>query len=284
MRSRPRLLIAVLLSGLLCGCTWLFTDADSRTGVSSSLVDYLYPRGEVPPPPDENTPRLEIPIRVGLAFVPGTGEQALTEAQRLRLLEQVRSAFKDREFIEAIEIIPETYMRQGRGFDTLESMARLYRVEAMALVSYDQVAFVGDAGSSIWYWTIVGAYVVKGSEHEVQTFVDTAVFDMGTRTLLFRAPGADRLETRSTLVDTPEVRRDAMAESFERAMANMTVNLDHELDVFKDRIRTDQAAVVAYKPGHEKGGTGALDLMTLVVLACGLAGVRLAKQNRTGRV
>jgi len=155
-------LIAVLLSGLLCGCTWLFTDADSRTGVSSSLVDYLYPRGEVPPPPEENIPRLEIPIRVGLAFVPGTGEQALTEAQRLRLLEQVRSAFKDREFIEAIEIIPETYMRQGRGFDTLESMARLYRVEAMALVSYDQVAFVGDAGSSIWYWTIVGAYVVKG--------------------------------------------------------------------------------------------------------------------------
>jgi len=284
MTSWSRLLIPSLLIALLAGCTWLFADTESRTGVSSSLVDYLYPKGEVPPTPDDSTPRLQLPIRVGLAFVPGTGDPFLSEAQRLRLLERVRAAFADREFIEAIEIVPETYMRQGRGFDTLESVARLYRVEAMALVSYDQVAFVGDAGSSFWYWTIVGAYLVKGSAHEVQTFVDTAVFDMGTQTLLFRAPGADRLETRSTLVGTPEVRREAMADSFEKAMADMTVNLDRELDVFKERVKKEQVAVVTYRPGHEKGGSGAVDLLTLAFMAGWLALAKLGKQRRRGRV
>jgi len=279
MGSRTRLMLAMPLLVLLAGCSSLFATSDNRTGVSSSLVDYLYPRGEVPPPPDDRIPHLELPIRVGLAFVPGQGREALSEAQRQQLLEKVRAAFLDREFIEAIEIIPETYLRQGKGFEALEGVARLYRVQAVALVSYDQVAFVGDAGSSFWYWTIVGAYVVKGSEHEVQTFVDTAVFDMGTRSLLFRAPGADRLETRSTLVDTAEVRREAMAESFEKAMGAMTVNLDAELDRFKTRVEQDKVAVVSYKPGHEKSGGGSLGVLSVLALAIWVVTGRLGMKG-----
>jgi rhombotail lipoprotein len=278
MKSATRLILVALLAGVTAGCSWWFTETDSRSGVSSSLVDYLYPRGEVPPPPDDTTPQLELPIRVGLAFVPGSGDQALTEAQRHVLLDRVKAAFVDRDFIETIEIIPETYLRQGSGFETLEGVARLYRVQAMALVSYDQVAFVGDAGSSFWYWTIVGAYVVKGSEHEVQTFVDTAVFDMGTRSLLFRAPGADRMESKSTLVDAAEVRRDTMGSSFERAMADMTVNLDAELDRFRARVKEDQVAVVTYKPGHEQKGGGASGYFLLLV-----AGLAVAARKRLRR-
>lgn len=270
MRFLVRLMFGFGLVVVAGGCSSLFATSDARTGVSSSLVDYLYPKGEVPPPPDDRIPHLELPIRVGLAFVPGSGPEALSEVQRQQLLEKVRAAFLDRDFIEAIEIIPETYLRQGKGFEALEGIARLYRVQAMALVSYDQVAFVGDAGSSFWYWTVVGAYVVKGSEHEVQTFVDTAVFDMGTRSLLFRAPGADRLETRSTLVDTAEVRRKAMAESFEKAMAAMTVNLNTELDRFRTRVEQEKVAVVTYKPGHEKQGGGAVGPLFLLALAAWL--------------
>lgn len=277
MQSVTRLALVTLICVLVAGCSWWFTGTDSRSGVSSSLVDYLYPRGEVPPPPDDAIPQLELPIRVGLAFVPGSGEQALTEAQRQELLGRVKSAFVDRDFIEAIELIPETYLRQGDGFETLEGVARLYRVEAIALVSYDQVAFVGDAGSSFWYWTIVGAYVVKGSEHEVQTFVDTAVFDMGTRSLLFRAPGVDRMESQSTLVDAAETRRETMGASFERAMADMTVNLDAELDRFKTRVKEDDVAVVTYKPGHEQKGGGSMSVGPASVLGLALLALSLMR-------
>ncbi len=43
---------------------------EGRRGVSSSLVDYLYPDGQVPPKHEETTPHLRLPLTVGLAFVP----------------------------------------------------------------------------------------------------------------------------------------------------------------------------------------------------------------------
>ncbi|MEQ1704159.1 MAG: Ig-like domain repeat protein, partial [Ilumatobacteraceae bacterium] len=51
-----------------------------------------------------------------------------------------------------------------------------YGLDVIALVSYDQVAHSAETTSSFLYWTIVGAYVVKGNKNDVQTFVDTAVF------------------------------------------------------------------------------------------------------------
>jgi rhombotail lipoprotein len=261
----PRVLLATALLWFAAGCSWMWEGP--REGVSSSVVDYLYPAGQTPPAPSDALPQLALPVKVGLAFVPAKGDEALTEAQRQELLERTRAAFLERDFIANIEVIPETYLDTGRGFETLDSVARLYALDVMALISYDQVAFVGDRTSSILYWTIIGAYMVKGNEHEVQTFVDTAVFDMGTHRLLFRAAGTDRLGAHSTLIDIPEARREAMQRSFENAMADMTTNLDRELDVFKERVQEEQVAVVTHRPGYEGGGGGALDAWWLLLAA-----------------
>jgi rhombotail lipoprotein len=242
-------------------------------------VDYLYPAGEAPPPPSDALPQLALPVKAGLAFVPARGQGALTEAQRQELLMKTRAAFLDRDFIGSIEVIPETYLDTGRGFETLDSVARLYGLDVIALVSYDQVAFVDDRKSSFLYWTIIGAYVVKGSEHEVQTFVDTAVFDMGTHQLLFRAAGTDRLDKKSTLVDVPEARREATQRSFEKAMADMTVNLDRELDVFKERVKEEKVAVVTHRPGYEGGG-GAVDPLLALLAVAAAAALRRREYRR----
>ncbi len=59
---------------LAAGCASLWQEMGSaggaRQGVSSSLVDYLYPGGEQPPQFDGSVPELKLPLRVGLAFVP----------------------------------------------------------------------------------------------------------------------------------------------------------------------------------------------------------------------
>jgi rhombotail lipoprotein len=277
MRFRQFLLVATLL-GIATGCSWFYEGAQGRQGVSSSVVDYLYPAGEAPPPPSDALPHLALPVKAGLAFVPAKGAGALTEAQRQELLMKTRAAFLDRDFIASIEVIPETYLNTGRGFETLDSVARLYGLDVIALVSYDQVAFVDDRKSSVLYWTIIGAYVIKGSEHEIQTFVDTAVFDMGTRQLLFRAAGTDRMEKTSTLVDVPEARREASEKSFEKAMADMTTNLDRELDVFKERVKEEKVAVVTHRPGYEGGG-GSLDPL-FVLLAAAAAGALGGRRPR----
>lgn len=238
-----------------------------RQGVSSSLVDYLYPKGEIPPEFDQRVPNLNLPLRVGLAFVPAASNniQGLSEAHKTQLLEKTKQPFKDQEFIKEILIIPDTYMRSGQGFESVDQIARLYGLDVIALVSYDQVAHVDDTKASILYWTVVGAYFVKGSKNDVQTFVDTAIFDIKTHKLLFRAPGVNKIEETYTLVNSPEEMRKSREESFNLAMENMTVILRKELDIFKERIKKDKSVTISHREGYSGGG-GAIDLLMLVIL------------------
>ena len=84
-------ILFLLIALFLTSCSSYFGQ-DGRRGVSSSLVDYLYPDGQVPPEHEETTPHLRLPLTVGLAFVP-PGQQlsrSLPEAQKTFLLEKVK--------------------------------------------------------------------------------------------------------------------------------------------------------------------------------------------------
>lgn len=256
--------LVVTLAVLLGGCSLM----DRRSGSSSSLVDYLYPDGSIPPGIDERVPVIALPARVGLAFVPSRGWNTLGEAQMSELLEIVRQAFSDRDYIERIEIIPQNYLQAKGGFEGLAQVGRLYGVDLVALVSYDQVLTSADQASSILYWTIVGAYMIPGTSNQVNTFVDTAVFDLSTQRLLFRAPGVDERSRRSTGVGVTEVSREVGEESFAAAMQQMTGNLDAELERFRERIKEDQSVQLVNRSG---GGMGAADVGLLLVLLLGLA-------------
>ncbi len=247
-------IVAIVLSVSACAGLW---GPEGRRGVSSSLVDYLYPKGEIPPKHDQTIPHLEIPLSVGLAFVPGSGGDAgsLPEAHKAQLLQKVKAAFQDRDFIAQISVIPETYMRSARGFEGVDQVARLYGLDVVALVSYDQVATASEKKSSLLYWTIVGAYVIKGTENQVNTFVDTAVFDVRSRKLLFRAPGVSENRKSTTLIEVEETYRETRKQGFELAMADMTKNLETEMDVFRERIKEDKSVQVTTRAGYSGGGS-----------------------------
>lgn len=283
--KKLRLLSLVFLSAFITACTssWQqLLGTNTRQGVSSSLVDYLYPNGEIPPEFEQSKPNLQLPLRVGLAFVPALSRniEGLSEANKNALLTKVKNSFSKREFIEEITIIPDTYLRSGRGFKPVDQVARLYSLDVIALVSYDQVAHVDDTKSSILYWTIVGAYFVKGSKNDVQTFVDTAIFDIKTHKLLFRAPGINKLEAKSTLVNSSEEMRKAREQSFALAMTDMTTNLEMELDTFKETIKTDSSVTVSYRQGY--GGGGAIGLSSLLLLVVFFVSRYLLIPRKTG--
>ncbi len=264
----------LLVAGLatVAGCSQYWQAETTRSGASSSLVDYLYPEGTVPPAFDEKVPQLRLPLRVGLAFVPPArspgAQSVLSEADRAALLDRVRAKFTDREYISSIEVIPETYLRSTKGFDGVGQVARLYGVDVMALVSYDQVSAIGDNKLSLTYWTIVGAYLIKGTENEVNTFVDTAVFDMGTRKLLFRAPGMDQRQRSSTAVESSGKLRDISNNSFVAATDQMASNLSSELDRFEQRLKDEpKLAAVTWREGSSGGGgMGAADGWLITIL------------------
>ena len=154
----------------------------------------------------------------------------------------------------------------------MQQVARLYGVDVMALVSYDQVSTVEDNTASVLYWTIVGAYFIKGTESEIQTFVDTAVFDVRTARLLFRAPGINKENRKSTAVGLIEAQRKTSEASISAAVAHMNTNLAFELDRFRERIEEDpQVATVTYAEGW---GGGSFGWLLLVILSVGAASSR----------
>lgn len=261
---------------LLTSCA-SYLGQDGRRGVSSSLVDYLYPDGQVPPKHEETTPHLELPLTVGLAFVPPQEGASfmLPEAKKTELLEEVKEKFAGLEYVKEIVIVPETYLRSSRGFEGVGQIARLYGLDVVALVSYDQVAVTAETKSSVLYWTIVGAYFIKGNQNQATTFVDTAVFDVDSRKMLFRAPGVSDTQKSSTLVEVDQANRETREKGFELAMADMSNNLAAELDRFRARIKEDKSVQISHREGY--GGGGGIQLPVLIVLM-GLAILRLVKR------
>ncbi len=285
MKTHATIAVTLLLS-LLAGCTSLWQDSSgtTRKGVSSSLVSYLYPSGEEPPPYAETLPLLELPLRVGIAFVPSTDYSDIpgfTEASKISLLEKVKAQFLDRDYIADIQVIPETYLRGTRGFSGLEQVGRMYQLDLVALVSYDQVVTSDDTKASILYWTIVGAYFIEGSQNDVQTFVDTAIFDIKTRKLLLRAPGIDGSTQKSTLVESNKELRDERGQSFDRAMTNMTAQLQIELDNFETRLQEDSTIAQVDRSGMSGGGaSGPVSVLAMLLLFLLRAKTRFLPGNR----
>jgi rhombotail lipoprotein len=274
---------------MLSGCTALDALTGGSNGArqthnSSSLVEFLYPNG-MSPPAENQIPELKVPLRVGLAFLPSPDGAGPTAADREALLEQIRQRFSSRKFVTEIVTIPDYYLRNSKGFEGLQGVQRLYTVDIMALVSYDQVEHRDENDWSLGYITIVGAYVLKGSHHDVATLVDLAVVDPVTQSLILRAGGTDSRARNSTLVDQPRAAREASAASFATATTQMIDNFDVALTRFEADVRAGKANIRVAKRtssgGAGGGGGGSFAPLWLGLLAL-LAVARRRAMQRVG--
>lgn len=264
------LLVLAVLSLSSCA-SWHGNSGAKQTG---SIVDYLYPKAKEPPAMQASVTRLRPPVRVGVAFVPGGQWGAgLPETEKLKLLERVKSSFSKHAYIGNIEIIPTQYLRPGGGFANLEQVARMFNVEVVALLSYDQVQFNDSNALSVLYWTIIGAYVIKGDKYDIQTMVDASVFDVASRKLLFRAPGTSQVKGNATLVGFGEQSRMAKVDGYQQAVDQLVPQLQAQLDGFRERIKTDADFKVENKAGYSGGGSfgwlGGLMALALALLGYG---------------
>jgi rhombotail lipoprotein len=265
--KRLKTLLCVLALLALGGCASMFSHAGARQ--AGSVVDYLYPDAKEPPKMEPTVTRLRLPVRVGIAFAPGAGRGAgPQEAAQLQLLERVRAAFSQYDFIGSIEVIPAAYLRPRGGFDNLDQVARMFNVDVIALVSYDQIRFNDTNRLAVLYWTVVGAYLVKGDQYDVQTMVDAAVFDVRSRKLLFRAPGTSQVKGSSTMAGYSREIRGAQADGYTQAVDRMIPALQTELAGFRERAKSDPGIQVERANGARGAGSfdwpAALALVALV--------------------
>ena len=284
LRAGRTFALASVAALMLSGCAALdamLSDAGHRQSHnSSSLVEFLYPDGRVPPA-ENQIPELRVPLRVGLAFLPTQGGEGPTAVQRDELLERIRQRFADRKFVTEIVTIPDYYLRDNRGFGGLQSVQRLYAIDIMALVSYDQVTNTGENDWSLGYLTIVGAYVLKGSSHDVATLVDLAVVDPVTQSLILRAGSTDSRNRNTTLIDKEREVRESSAASFATATTQMIDNFDVALTKFEADVRAGKANVrVAQRASTSaKGGGGSFGPLALGVLLILLAARRSRREQ-----
>ena len=197
-------------------------------------------------------------------------------AHKQELLERIRKRFLGRKFVTDIVVIPDYYLTGNRGFSGLDGLQRLYSIDVMALVSYDQVTHSDENRKSLAYLTIIGAYFIPGTSHDTTTLVDLAVVDPTTRALVLRAGGTDSRASDSTLVKADRDLRVEASQGFDAATDRMITNFDAALTEFEAAVHDGKAAVRVVDRNNPAGGGGAfgsLDLGAMLVL--------LAKRNRS---
>ena len=254
--------------------------AKTKHHYTSSVVNYLYPEQAIVETP--TIPNLSLPLTVGVAFVPEPGGilggAKLSEKDRHDLMERIASQFASLEFVQEIEMIPTAYLTEGGGFTNLDQIKTMYGIDVIALLSYDQVQHTDEGLLSLSYWTLVGAYIVKGEKNDTSTMLDAAVYDIASRKLLFRAPGTNHIKSSATPVNLSEQLREDSLQGFHNAADTLVVNLNSELDRFKSKIKEKpQEYVVKHKSGYSGGSS--FNLIQALILGC-LAGLIVWKESK----
>lgn len=239
IRSLNRALwTAVVAMSTLTGCS------QHSTYYKSSVVEYLYPnQKEVQP---SQVPVISIPVKIGIAFTPDAkltsgyqigAQSALTEKEKLDLLTEVGKHFKKYDFIQSIDIIPSTYLTKGGGFTNVDQIAAMYGIDVIVLVSYDQAQFTDEDKMSLSYWTLVGAYFVKGEKNDTHTMAEAAIFDIKSRKMLFQATGTSLIKSEATPVNLSEQMRQDSAKGLRDAGQQLIIKLDEQLQIFRDKVK-----------------------------------------------
>ncbi len=263
--------LLLLVAAFTSGCA---TNREHRA--KSSVVNYLYPASDIKTVSNKavkpSIPQLNIPLKVGLAFVPEQSAYSrwgngFTEIDKTELLESVADQFRDLEFVSNIEVIPQAYLAAGGGFENLTQIKTMYDIDVIALVSYDQVQFTDEDFLSLSYLTIIGAYIVAGEKNDTNTMLDTVVYDISSKSMLFRAPGTSKVKGRSTPVNLSEELRNDSNKGYSLAALNMTENLKIQLTMFQESVTQNPDKVnITYNDNYSGGGSFGLPDFLLLLL------------------
>ena len=211
--------------------------------------------------PDENTiqiqettePQITVPLKVGIAFAPSLdyGED-FPEKERMSPMRKIASRFEEYKFVETIELIPSLYMEQSGGFSNLDKLKQLFSIDIIMLLSYDQSQFKDTGALSLTYWTLIGAYFVKGEKNDTYTLIDAALFHIPSRKMLFRASGINHIRNSATPINLSEQAREDSLIGFRQASMDLLKNLNEKLYYFRKAIRSSSGEFkLKLKPGYK---------------------------------
>lgn len=228
-RARLAALFAIALTAVSCQTDSHFQNAN--------VLSYVSP--ESPAQTGEGAaPSLRFPLSVGVAFTPGEYQagSALTEAVKAELAANLGNVLKSDPRFTPVVIIPSGYVRPGGGFGNLDEIRENFSVDAILLVSYDQVGYTGQGASTFLYLTIIGAYLVPGEKNATETLLEAALYHIGDRALLLTANGSSKVDSTATPIGSGKARREDAGAGLKEAAENLAVNLRGQLTAFAPAV------------------------------------------------
>ncbi|WP_081741523.1 rhombotarget lipoprotein [Tolumonas lignilytica] len=250
MRRIVLFLVSVCLVGIFSGCASM--DQSTKQRQVSSVLAYLYPDSDNLPVKSNSIAVLKVPFRVGIAFVPDNtnAEFRLSESDRQKLATKVRNSFINYPFVSDLVTVPSVYLKSGGGFNNLDQVASMLRLDVIALISFDQIQNSGATKQSLLYWTGVGAYLIQGDQYNILTAVETSVFDIKSRQLLLRAGGISNVDGSASMISFPKQAREARVRGFDQAIDDMINKLHTEVDSFRLHAPADPNIKLILPPGY----------------------------------
>lgn len=223
------------------------------TNYKTSMIRFLDSDQSTIKSQEDMEPEITVPLKVGFAFAPSLDYgQGFPEKERMNLMQEIASQFKEYKFVESIELIPSLYLEEGGGFSNLDTLKQLFDIDVIMLLSYDQSQFQDTGAWSITYWTIIGAYIVKGEKNDTHTLMDAALFHIPSRKMLFRASGTNHIKNSATPINLSEQAREDSLSGFRQASTDLTQNLQAKLYNFRKAIRSSAGKFkLKLKPGYE---------------------------------
>ncbi len=265
MLRTPLAIVLLCAAVLQSGCALFMGpshDQTSSVNVTQSALNYLYPGDTGESMPLAASTQLELPLRVGVAYVPGQGGYSATVHDAT--LETLAALLAQQDFIKRAVVLPPDNLTPGGGFEELTRLAHLYRVDAVVLLSYEQVVYTEDSALSLLDLTIVGAFVVPGHKNEVQTRLTATSVHVPSQRYLFSASTTHTTEQRASLVHSPTQIRQARDDSLIAATHEVAARLELALEAFKTDLESDDSI-------HIAGGSGGVLFLTLILICVAFA-------------
>jgi len=293
-RSVGLILVATVVALIIAGCGSVYERRRTASLTLSPLAPAAPTQEAAAEPP--KAIRIKTPMRIGLAFAPlpamGGNSRDIPSQLKQTLLEKVRTAFTGLSFVEAIEVVPTTYLKEGNEFESLIAASQAFNLDAVALITYDQEQFSDSTNWSLLYWTVIGAYLVPGEKNETRTLLEASVVSVQPRVLLLHAVGSDKSKGWRTPVHVASGLRQEAEESFERATERLIADLQIQLDKAQIALKegrgllgtpvafvTEQGIVTAGSTEGRQGGGGDLGWLGSALAAILGLGCALGKRH-----
>ncbi|QOX78243.1 rhombotarget lipoprotein [Trichlorobacter lovleyi] len=264
----------------------------------SNLASFLFSCNQ-PQTPAQKAP-LQLPARVGVAFVPGDPASSnLPETTKKEVIETVRAQLaKHTKYVAGAQAIPSIYLTPRGGVQNLEQVAQQFGVDVIVILGANQFQkHERNSLAALLDVTIIGQYLIPGNTVDTATVLEAAVYHVPSRALIFRTDGANKKRSRSTRYGSSQTAQNDAADSILDASKKLVVSIGEALVGFE---KFDAATAQEIQPlptsatntvneqknywdkanRYRSSGGGSFDLIWIALTGAGLlCAARIRRQH-----